>query len=88
MPESLQEDVPDEFATLIVNFISRNRIGPHGIEVGISIPYSHKSKLSRQDFSNFSNMKHLGCRYLGSEGHHSYNIDSVVGLFSIDSCLC
>lgn len=33
----LQEDVPDEFATLIVNFISRNRIGPHGVEVGISV---------------------------------------------------
>lgn len=33
----LQEDVPDEFATLIVNFISRNRIGPHGIEVGVYI---------------------------------------------------
>ena len=31
----LQEDVPDEFATLVLNFISRNRIGPHGIEVGI-----------------------------------------------------
>nr|KYP52669.1 Protein phosphatase methylesterase 1 [Cajanus cajan] len=30
---AIQEDVPDEFATLIVNFISRNRIGPHGIEV-------------------------------------------------------
>ncbi|KAH1223232.1 Protein phosphatase methylesterase 1 [Glycine max] len=30
---AIQEDVPDEFATLIVNFISRNRIGPHGIEI-------------------------------------------------------
>lgn len=30
----LQEDVPDEFASLIINFISRNRIGPHGVEVG------------------------------------------------------
>ncbi|KAF2300610.1 hypothetical protein GH714_014485 [Hevea brasiliensis] len=29
---AIQEDVPDEFATLIVNFISRNRIGPHGVE--------------------------------------------------------
>ncbi|KAJ1391255.1 Protein phosphatase methylesterase, eukaryotic [Sesbania bispinosa] len=29
---AIQEDVPDEFATLIINFISRNRIGPHGIE--------------------------------------------------------
>ncbi|KNA21684.1 hypothetical protein SOVF_040640 isoform A [Spinacia oleracea] len=30
---AIQEDVPDEFATLILNFISRNRIGPHGIEI-------------------------------------------------------
>ncbi|KAG5561945.1 hypothetical protein RHGRI_004848 [Rhododendron griersonianum] len=29
---AIQEDVPDEFASLILNFISRNRIGPHGIE--------------------------------------------------------
>lgn len=31
----IQEDVPDEFASLVLNFISRNRIGPNGIEVGI-----------------------------------------------------
>ncbi|KAG5061605.1 hypothetical protein AAZX31_01G216500 [Glycine max] len=30
---AIQEDVPDEFATLIVNFISRNQIGPHEIEI-------------------------------------------------------
>ncbi|KAJ8758566.1 hypothetical protein K2173_000287 [Erythroxylum novogranatense] len=30
---AIQEDVPDEFAALIVNFISRNRIGPKGIEI-------------------------------------------------------
>lgn len=30
----MQEDVPDEFASLVLNFISRNRIGPNGIEVG------------------------------------------------------
>ncbi|KAJ6291661.1 hypothetical protein OIU76_023696 [Salix suchowensis] len=30
---AIQEDTPDEFATLIINFISRNRIGPHGIEI-------------------------------------------------------
>ncbi|XP_058201025.1 uncharacterized protein LOC131315834 isoform X2 [Rhododendron vialii] len=30
---AIQEDVPDEFASLILNFISRNRIGPHGIEL-------------------------------------------------------
>jgi protein phosphatase methylesterase 1 len=28
-----QEDVPEEFASLILNFISRNRIGPCGVEV-------------------------------------------------------
>ncbi|CAO2834174.1 unnamed protein product [Amaranthus hypochondriacus] len=32
---AIQEDVPDEFATLILNFISRNRIGPHGIEIPV-----------------------------------------------------
>ncbi|OAY23929.1 protein phosphatase methylesterase 1 [Manihot esculenta] len=30
---AIQEDVPDEFAALVVNFISRNRIGPHGVEI-------------------------------------------------------
>ncbi|KAK1552382.1 hypothetical protein Q3G72_015729 [Acer saccharum] len=30
---AIQEDVPDEFSTLILNFISRNRIGPHGVEI-------------------------------------------------------
>ncbi|KAG7025174.1 Protein phosphatase methylesterase 1, partial [Cucurbita argyrosperma subsp. argyrosperma] len=29
---AIQEDVPDEFSNLILNFISRNRIGPHGVE--------------------------------------------------------
>ncbi|KAF6159705.1 hypothetical protein GIB67_029963 [Kingdonia uniflora] len=29
---AIQEDVPDEFASLILNFISRNRIGPNGVE--------------------------------------------------------
>ncbi|KAF3960510.1 hypothetical protein CMV_014785 [Castanea mollissima] len=28
-----KEDVPEEFATLVLNFISRNRIGPHGVDV-------------------------------------------------------
>ncbi|PIN22346.1 putative acetyltransferases and hydrolases with the alpha/beta hydrolase fold [Handroanthus impetiginosus] len=38
---AIQEDVPDEFANLILNFISRNRIGPHGIEIpGIRRPSS------------------------------------------------
>ncbi|XP_054813584.1 uncharacterized protein LOC129314242 [Prosopis cineraria] len=30
---AIQEDVPDEFANLIINFISRNRIGSRGIEI-------------------------------------------------------
>lgn len=30
---AIQEDAPDEFAALILNFISRNRIGPHGVEI-------------------------------------------------------
>ncbi|KAF9603540.1 hypothetical protein IFM89_037021 [Coptis chinensis] len=29
---AIQEDVPDEFASLLLNFISRNRIGPNGVE--------------------------------------------------------
>lgn len=36
-PWILQEDVPDEFAALVLNFISRNRIGPHGVEVGDNV---------------------------------------------------
>ncbi|KAG8378534.1 hypothetical protein BUALT_Bualt08G0147000 [Buddleja alternifolia] len=30
---AIQEDVPDEFTDLILNFISHNRIGPNGVEV-------------------------------------------------------
>ncbi|XP_010245725.1 PREDICTED: protein phosphatase methylesterase 1 [Nelumbo nucifera] len=30
---AIQEDASDEFASLILNFIARNRIGPHGIEI-------------------------------------------------------
>lgn len=30
---AIQEDVPDEFATLITTFVSRNRIGPKGVEI-------------------------------------------------------
>lgn len=29
----IQEDVPEEFASLILNFLSRNRIGPQGLEI-------------------------------------------------------
>ncbi|KAK8552428.1 hypothetical protein V6N13_120828 [Hibiscus sabdariffa] len=36
---AIQEDVPDEFAALILNFIARNRIGPHGVEIpGLARP--------------------------------------------------
>ncbi|XP_078171869.1 esterase/lipase/thioesterase family protein isoform X2 [Carex rostrata] len=30
---AIQEDVPEEFTSLILNFISRNKIGPHGVEI-------------------------------------------------------
>ncbi|XP_059452850.1 uncharacterized protein LOC132183431 [Corylus avellana] len=30
---AIQEDAPEEFSTLVQNFITRNRIGPHGIEI-------------------------------------------------------
>jgi len=30
---AIQEDVPDEFASVVLNFISRNQIGPHGIQI-------------------------------------------------------
>ncbi|XP_038890776.1 protein phosphatase methylesterase 1 isoform X1 [Benincasa hispida] len=30
---AIQEDTPEEFSNLILNFISRNRIGPHGVEI-------------------------------------------------------
>ncbi|KAF3964409.1 hypothetical protein CMV_011303 [Castanea mollissima] len=37
---AIQEDVPEEFATLVLNFISRNRIGPHGVEIpGLRRPF-------------------------------------------------
>ncbi|KAK4413431.1 protein phosphatase methylesterase 1 [Sesamum alatum] len=40
---AIQEDVPDEFANLVLNFISRNRIGSNGIEIpGIRRPSSAK----------------------------------------------
>jgi hypothetical protein len=32
---AIHEDVPDEFATLVINFISRNQIGPNGVVVCI-----------------------------------------------------
>uniref|UniRef100_A0A164Y811 protein phosphatase methylesterase-1 n=1 Tax=Daucus carota subsp. sativus TaxID=79200 RepID=A0A164Y811_DAUCS len=34
---AIQEDVPDEFATIVLNFISRNRIGPNGVEIEWSV---------------------------------------------------
>ncbi|XP_024026640.1 protein phosphatase methylesterase 1 [Morus notabilis] len=42
---AIQEDVPEEFATLILNFISRNRIGPHGVEIpGLRRPFQSQPK--------------------------------------------
>ncbi|KAJ9562898.1 hypothetical protein OSB04_008058 [Centaurea solstitialis] len=36
---AIQEDVPEEFASLVLNFIARNRIGPYGVEIpGIRQP--------------------------------------------------
>ncbi|KAB2594619.1 protein phosphatase methylesterase 1 [Pyrus ussuriensis x Pyrus communis] len=41
---AIQEDVPDEFATLVTNFVSRNRIGPRGVEIpGLRRPCQSKS---------------------------------------------
>lgn len=34
---NVQEDVPDEFANLVLNFISRNRIGPNGVQVCVIV---------------------------------------------------
>lgn len=39
----MQEDVPDEFADLVLNFISRNRIGSHGVEVCVCVVYQYHS---------------------------------------------
>ncbi|KAM1316414.1 hypothetical protein ACFX13_020213 [Malus domestica] len=40
---AIQEDVPDEFATLVTNFVSRNRIGPRGVEIpGLRRPSQSK----------------------------------------------
>jgi hypothetical protein len=39
----IQEDVPEEFANLVLNFISRNRIGPHGVEVCGCVVYQYHS---------------------------------------------
>ncbi|CAA6667774.1 unnamed protein product [Spirodela intermedia] len=30
---AIQEDVPEEFASIVLSFISRNRIGPRGVEI-------------------------------------------------------
>ncbi|GMN40253.1 hypothetical protein TIFTF001_009478 [Ficus carica] len=41
---AIQEDVPDEFAPLILNFVSRNRIGPHGVEIpGLRRPFQSQT---------------------------------------------
>ncbi|KAJ0085340.1 hypothetical protein Patl1_07688 [Pistacia atlantica] len=42
---AIQEDSPEEFATLILNFISRNRIGPQGVEIpGLRRPLQSHSQ--------------------------------------------
>ncbi|KAH9574443.1 hypothetical protein CY35_01G057800 [Sphagnum magellanicum] len=41
---AIQEDEPDEFANVLLNFISRNRIGSHGVEIpGIRRPITLRS---------------------------------------------
>lgn len=41
---AIQEDVADEFASLILNFVAHNRIGPHGVEIpGIRRPSQKQS---------------------------------------------
>ncbi|CAL9115341.1 unnamed protein product, partial [Musa acuminata var. zebrina] len=52
---AIQEDVPEEFASLIINFISRNRIGPNGVEVNNS--YSRVNPTTTTEFCFGS-----GCR--------------------------
>lgn len=37
---SLQEDVPDEFANVMLNFVSRNCIGAHSVEVESQFGFS------------------------------------------------
>ncbi|PQQ02148.1 protein phosphatase methylesterase 1 [Prunus yedoensis var. nudiflora] len=44
---AIQEDVPDEFATLVTNFISRNRIGPRGVEGHIYFEFNNDQLLFR-----------------------------------------
>jgi hypothetical protein len=47
-----QEDVPEEFASHILNFISRNKIGPNGVEV--SYPLFYLDMLYMHSFVFFS----------------------------------
>ncbi|THU58949.1 hypothetical protein C4D60_Mb03t19870 [Musa balbisiana] len=51
---AIQEDVPDEFASLIINFISRNRIGPNGVEVSNSYSRVNPTTTGRRRRNNFS----------------------------------
>ncbi|XP_078433361.1 esterase/lipase/thioesterase family protein [Wolffia australiana] len=45
---AIQEDAPEEFASIVLNFISRNRIGPHGVEIpAISQRFSFSPSSSR-----------------------------------------
>jgi protein phosphatase methylesterase 1 len=41
---AIQEDVPDEFANVMLNFVSRNHIGAHGVEIpGLRRPITLRS---------------------------------------------
>ncbi|KAK7836253.1 protein phosphatase methylesterase 1 [Quercus suber] len=69
---AIQEDVPEEFATLVLNFISRNRIGPHGVEM---------SNLA-QEINTMNNDI-----YQDSAGHSSLKFESDVGKSNDDNLL-
>jgi hypothetical protein len=47
---AIQEDEPDEFANVLLNFISRNRIGSHGVEVQCQLHFTILSFLYRNLF--------------------------------------
>lgn len=80
-----QEDVPEEFASHILNFISRNRIGPNGVEVSNDLTFIYLKYIC--NFSPFSfslpwpNIWHFTfLRYLGllKSGSTRHNIQVTV----------
>ncbi|KAB1210956.1 Protein phosphatase methylesterase 1 [Morella rubra] len=61
---AIQEDVPEEFATLILNFISRNHIGPRGIETDACSSSSKSSRvfcLRDKKFCNLQGFTYVSC---------------------------